>query len=60
MGRYVAWGTELLTVILVVLTAFVLPRVAAAQRPGHVPRIAVLDLNFPPSASEPTPFRDAF
>ena len=60
MGRYVAWGTELRTVILVVLTTLVLPLVAAAQRPGHVPRIAFLGFNFPPSASEPTPFLDAF
>jgi putative ABC transport system substrate-binding protein len=47
-------------VILIVLTTLSLPLGAAAQRPGHVPRIAVLNLNFPPSASEPTPFRDAF
>jgi len=60
MGRYVAWGTELRTVILVVLTILVLPLVAAAQRPGHVPRIAYLGFTFPPSASEPRPFLDAF
>src|SRR5262249_26394547 len=34
--------------------------VAAAQRPGHVPRIAVLELSSPPSASEPTPWHEAF
>jgi putative ABC transport system substrate-binding protein len=60
MGRYVVWGTELLTVLLVVLTALALPRVAAAQRPGPVPRIGFVDLNFPPSASAPTPFLEAF
>ena len=60
MGHYVAWRTELLTGIIVVLTALVLPLVAAAQRPGHVPRIAVLDLNFPPAASESAPLLDAF
>ena len=60
MGRYVAWRTELLTGIIVMLTALVLPLVAAAQRPGHVPRIAVLDLNFPPAASESAPLLDAF
>jgi len=32
----------------------------AAQRPGHVPRIAFLDLNDPPAAGEPTPLLDAF
>jgi putative ABC transport system substrate-binding protein len=60
MGRYVAWGTALLTVMLVVLTPLALPLFAAAQQPGHVPRIAVLELNFPPSASEPTPLHEAF
>ena len=59
MGRYVAWGTALLTVMIVVLTALGLPLLAAAQQPGHVPRIAFLGLNFPP-ASEPTPFLEAF
>jgi putative ABC transport system substrate-binding protein len=47
-------------VILVVLTILGLPLVAAAQRPEHVPRIAYLGFNFPPSASGPTPFLDAF
>jgi hypothetical protein len=42
MERYVAWRTALLTVILVVLPAFVLPLVAAAQRPMKVPRIGYL------------------
>lgn len=56
MGRYIAWGTALL----VILTALVLPLVAAAQRPGHVPRIAYLGFNHPTSASEPTPFLEAF
>ena len=60
MGRYVAWGTALLTVMIVVLTALGRPLLAAAQQPGHVPRIAFLGLNFPPAASEPTPFLDAF
>ena len=48
MGRYIAWRTAPLTVVVVVLTALGLPLCAAAQRPGHVPRIAVLDLGFPP------------
>ena len=60
MGCYVVWGTKLLTEILLVLTTLVLPLVAAAQRPGHVPRIAFLDLNFPPAPSEPSPLHDAF
>jgi putative ABC transport system substrate-binding protein len=38
----------------------VLPLVAVAQRPSHIPRIAFLELNFPPSAPEPTPFLDTF
>jgi putative ABC transport system substrate-binding protein len=46
--------------MIVVLTTVVLPLVAAAQRPGHVPRIAFLGLNFPPSPVEPTPFLEAF
>jgi putative tryptophan/tyrosine transport system substrate-binding protein len=46
--------------MLVVLTTLRLPLVAAAQWPGHVPRIAFLDLNFPPSTSEPSPLLDAF
>jgi putative ABC transport system substrate-binding protein len=37
-----------------------LPLFAAAQRPAQVRRIAFLGLNFPPSASDPTPFLDAF
>jgi putative ABC transport system substrate-binding protein len=44
----------------IVLTARGLPLVAAAQRPGQVPRIAFLDLNFPPASSEPSPLLDAF
>jgi|SoiMethySBSTD1v2_1073268.scaffolds.fasta_scaffold657766_2 hypothetical protein len=42
MGRYVAWGTALLTVMIVVLTVLGLPLFAAGQQSGHVPRIAVL------------------
>jgi len=57
MRQYVAWGTEPLTVMLVILAALVLPLVAAAQRPGHIPRIAFLELG---PASEPTPLREAF
>ena len=60
MRCYVVWGTKLLTEILLVLTTLVVPLVAAAQRPGHVPRIAFLDLNFPPAPSEPSPLHDAF
>src|SRR5262245_31990160 len=37
-----------------------LPLGFAAQRPGHVPRIAFLDLNYPPAVAEPTPLLDAF
>jgi putative tryptophan/tyrosine transport system substrate-binding protein len=60
MGRYVVWGTKLLTGILVVFTSLVLPRTATAQRPGHLPQIAFLGLTAPPATSEPTPFLDAF
>ena len=60
MGRYIVWGTGLLPMMIVVLTTFVLPLGAAAQRPGHVPRIAFLDLGFPPSPPASTPFLDAF
>jgi len=60
MGRYGAWRTALLTGILVVLTTLGLPLVAAAQRPGQVPRIAFLGLNFPPSTSAPSPFHEEF
>ena len=65
MRRYVAWGTELRTVMILVLTALVLtalvpPLVAAAQPPAQVRRIAYLGFNYPPSASAPTPFLDAF
>ena len=60
MRRYVTRGTELRTVMILVLTALVLPLVAAAQRPAQVRRIAFLGLNFPPAASQPTPFLDAF
>ncbi len=48
MERYVAWRTALLTVMLVVLTALVLPLVAAAQRPTKVPRIGYLAAGSPP------------
>src|SRR5262252_8550001 len=60
MRHHVAWGTELRTVMILVLTALVLPLVAAAQRPAQVRRIAFLGLNFPPTASQPTPFLDTF
>jgi putative ABC transport system substrate-binding protein len=60
MRHSVAWRTELLTVMLIVLTTLGLPLVAAAQRPGQAPRIAFLDLNFPPAPSAPSPFLDAF
>jgi putative ABC transport system substrate-binding protein len=46
--------------MILVLTALMLPMVAAAQRPAQVRRIAFLGLNFPPAASQPTPFLDAF
>jgi len=45
MGRYIAWETELLTVMLVVLTVLLRPLLATAQPPGHLPRIAFLGLN---------------
>jgi putative ABC transport system substrate-binding protein len=60
MRRYVAWETALLTVLIVAITALGRPLVAAAQQPGPVPRIAVLELSSPPSAAEPTPWPDAF
>jgi putative ABC transport system substrate-binding protein len=42
------------------LSIFVAPLAAAAKQPAHVPRIAFLGYNFPPAASEPSPFLDAF
>src|SRR5215510_12548587 len=60
MRHAIAWRTTLLTVILIVLVPLGLPRGLAAQRPGHVPRIAFLDLNDPPAAGAPTPWLDAF
>src|SRR5215510_16341145 len=60
MRPYVVWRTKLLTGMLVALALLVFPLRAAAQQPGHVPRIAFLDLNDPPAAGEPTPFLDAF
>src|SRR5215831_2640675 len=60
MRHSIAWRTALLTVVLIVLTTLSRPLVAAAQRPGHVPRIAFLELNFPPPPSEPSPLREAF
>jgi hypothetical protein len=60
MGRYIVRETELLPMMIIVLTTFVLPLVVAAQRPGHVPRIALLEPGFPPSPPESTPFLDAF
>src|SRR5262249_735145 len=44
MRHSLAWRTALLTVLLIVLVTLGLPRGLAAQRPGHVPRIAFLDL----------------
>jgi putative ABC transport system substrate-binding protein len=38
----------------------VLPLLGTAQQPAQVRRIAFLGLNFPPAASQPTPFFDAF
>src|SRR5262249_13994387 len=60
MGCYVVWGTTLLTELLIVLTTLVLPLGPAAQRPGHVPRIAFLALNFPSAPSGPTRLLEAF
>ena len=60
MARYVARRTEPFTVLLVVLTALVLPLCAVAQRPVHVPRIAFLGLGSPPAPSQSTPFLKAF
>ena len=65
MRRYVAWGTELRTVMILVLTALVLtalvpPLVAAAQPPAQVRRIAFLGFGNPPSASEPMPLVKEF
>ena len=60
MRHAIVWRTALFTVMLIVLVTFGLPLGLAAQRPGHVPRIAFLDFNYPPAAAEPTPFLDAF
>ena len=60
MRPYVVWRTKLLTGMLVALAILVFPLRAAAQQPGHVPRIAFLDLNYPPAVAEPTPLLDAF
>jgi len=60
MRHALAWRTALLTVLLIVLVTLGLPRGLAAQQPGHVPRIAFLNLNSPPAAGEPTPLLDAF
>jgi ABC-type uncharacterized transport system substrate-binding protein len=60
MRPYVVWRTKLLTGMRVALATLVFPLLAAAQQPGHVPRIAFLDLNPPPAAAEPTPLLDAF
>jgi len=49
MRHAIAWRTALLTVMLIVLVTLGLPLGLAAQRPGHVPRIAFLDLNYPPA-----------
>jgi hypothetical protein len=59
MGRYIVRMTAHLIGTIVVLTALMLP-LAAAQRPAQVRRIAVLELNFLPSASEPTPVVEEF
>ena len=47
-------------IIILALSVFVMPWLATAQRPAHIPRIAFLELNPPPAASEPTPFLDEF
>src|SRR5262245_30428855 len=60
MRQAIAWRTALLTGLLIVLVILGLTRGFAAQEPGHVPRIAFLDLNYPPAAGEPTPLLDAF
>src|SRR5262245_63986946 len=60
MKHDIAWRSELLTVLLLVLTTLGLPLGVAAQWPGQVPRIAFIGLNFPPEASAPNPFLDAF
>jgi putative ABC transport system substrate-binding protein len=60
MRHAIAWRTALLTVMLIVLVTLVRPPGFAAQQPGYVPRIAFLDLNYPPAAAEPTPLLDAF
>src|SRR5215510_7079626 len=60
MRPYVVWRTKLLTGMLVALALLVFPLRAAAQQPGHVPRIAFLNFNSPPTAGEPTPLLDAF
>jgi hypothetical protein len=55
MRPYVVWRTKLLTRMLVALAILVFPLLAATQQPGHIPRIAFLDVNYPPAAAESTP-----
>jgi len=50
----------LLVMLALTLRICVAPLAAAAKQPAHVPRIAFLGYNFPPAASEPSPFLDAF
>src|SRR5262245_28652161 len=50
----------LLVTLALTLSICVAPLAAAAKQPAHVPRIAFLGYNFPPAASEPSPFLDAF
>ncbi len=45
-------------VVILILAVLVAPSAVEAQSAGKVPRIAILDLNFPPSASAPTSFFD--
>ena len=56
------WYSAVGCIVTLILGLLGTPLPAEAQQPKKVPRIAVLDLNFPPSASEPTPLLnpDAF
>jgi ABC-type uncharacterized transport system substrate-binding protein len=60
MGHNVMRKTALLTGMIVVLTALMLPLCVAAQQPVQMRRIAFLGFGTPPSASAPHPIAEAF
>ena len=53
------WYSAVGGIVTLILGLLGTPLPAEAQQPKKVPRIAVLDLNFPPSASEPTSLLNA-